>query len=176
MEMRCAYDSMVKIEDLLLNPRNPNKHDKKQIRLIAKILQHQGWRRPVIVSNQSGLVVCGHGRIEAAKLNKWVEVPVDYQDYNNEDDEYADMVADNAIANLARLDMKMINEDFVNLNPELDLELLGIDNFKIDLNEDEIQEVKEKKYILELEFPDEQAMKDEYSNLCSQGLIVRVKR
>lgn len=67
----------------------------------------------------------------AAKLNGWSIVPVDRQDYATEADEYADMVADNKIAELSETDLSMVNEGALALPEDFDLELLGIPDFKI---------------------------------------------
>lgn len=75
---------MVPVEEIIPNPRNPNKHPKKQIELLAKIIKAQGWRAPITVSNRSGFIVRGHARLEAAKLLGLTECPVDFQDYENE--------------------------------------------------------------------------------------------
>jgi DNA modification methylase len=131
MQINCAHDELVDIDLLTPNPRNANKHPEKQIKLLAKIMKHQGWRSPVVVSRRSGFIVKGHGRLEAAKLNGWDTIPVDHQEYANEADEYADMVADNKIAELADTDLSMVLEDVLNLGPDFDLDLLGIPDFKL---------------------------------------------
>ena len=84
-----------------------------------------------MVSKLSGFVIKGHGRLEAAKLNGWTEVPIDLQDYASRDDELADMVADNQIAELATSDLQMIQEIALELGPGFDLDLLGIIDFKV---------------------------------------------
>ena len=86
------------------NPDNPNRHSAHQISLLASIIQEQGWRAPITVSKRSGLVVRGHGRLEAALLLGLTQVPVDEQEYESEADELADLVADNRLAELAELD------------------------------------------------------------------------
>lgn len=123
---------MVPVADLQAHPKNRNKHPKDQIDRLAKILDYQGWRYPVKVSKQSGFVTAGHGRIEAAKVNGWAEVPVNFQDYENEEMEYADVQADNAIASWAELDLSGINTDLAELGPDLDIDLLGIKEFSMD--------------------------------------------
>ncbi len=109
MEIKCAYDELIAIEKLKPNPKNPNKHPPKQIELLAKIIGKTGWRSPIVVSNLSGFIVRGHGRLEAAKLAGFKKVPVDYQDYINAKQEMADLVADNRIAELAEIDMPKLN-------------------------------------------------------------------
>jgi hypothetical protein len=132
MKVECAFTGMRDTETLIPHPRNPNKHPDNQIKLLAKIMNHQGWRHPIIVSERSGFVISGHGRLEAAKINGWGQCPVDIQKFKNEADEYAHMVADNKIAELADTDLSMVNEDVMGLGPDFDLELLGIPDFVIE--------------------------------------------
>lgn len=132
MEIKCAHTEIVDIDTLVPNPKNANKHPENQIKLLAKIMKHQGWRNPVVVSKRSGFVIKGHGRIEAAKLNGWTECPVDMQEYANEADEYADLIADNKIAELAETDLAMVNRDVMDLGPDFDLDLLGIPDFIVE--------------------------------------------
>lgn len=141
---------MVSISSLKSHPDNRNKHPKEQIERLAKILEHQGFRYPVKVSKRSGFVTSGHGRIEAAKLKGWTEVPVSFQDYESEAQEYADVQADNAIASWAELDLSGITADIGILGPEFDLDMLGLKDFTIEIagvegqcDEDEVPEVKE---------------------------------
>lgn len=152
MVINCGYKGLVPIAKLKPHPKNRNIHPEDQIRRLADILKYQGWRYPVKVSNQSGYVTSGHGRIEAAKLNGWSDIPVDYQDYDNEDQEYADLTADNAIASWAELDLSGINTDLGDLGPDFDIDLLGIKNFELDIlppepqcDEDEVPESVEPK-------------------------------
>lgn len=143
--VHCSSDAIVDISSLVPHPRNPNKHPEDQVKLLAKIMRHQGIRRPIVVSKRSGFIVIGHGRREAAILNGWDKYPVDYQDYDSEAMEYADMVADNKIAELAEVDLSMVGEDFIKFGEDFDSDLLGIPDFEIEnadpLGEDEEDEV-----------------------------------
>jgi DNA modification methylase len=144
MEVRCLFDKLVKISDIKSHPKNRNVHPKSQIKRLAKILNYQGWRYPVKISKLSGCVTSGHGRIEAAKLNGWNQVPCNFQNYESEEQEYSDVQADNAIALWAEMDKKLIIED-IKLLQSLDVELLGFEEFNIpdlekDKKEDEVPE------------------------------------
>jgi DNA modification methylase len=124
----CAHDAVLAIDQLKPNPANPNKHPPEQIRLLAKIIKAQGWRNPIVVSNRSGLITKGHGRLDAARVLKTDTAPVDYQDYASEQEELADMVADNRIAELAEADRAMLRELAEHLDDgAFDMELLGFD-------------------------------------------------
>lgn len=127
--IHCSCDKVMKIDELMPHPRNPNKHPDEQIKLLAKIMKQQGVRRPIVVSKRSGFMVIGHGRRQAALLNGWDSFPVDFQDYESEAMEYADMVADNKIAELAEVDMPMVIDDIVKFGEDFDHDLLGIPDF-----------------------------------------------
>jgi DNA modification methylase len=120
-EVHCAHDELVELSRLTGNPRNPNTHPKAQIELLAKIICTAGWRAPITVSTRSGLVVRGHGRLAAARLLGVATAPVDYQDYESEASEWADLVSDNRLAEMAEMDFTSLAELLA------DLELTGID-------------------------------------------------
>lgn len=81
------------------------------------------------MSTLSGLFVRGHGRLMAAKLAGCSHVPVDYQHYNNEAEELADLIADNRLAELADIDSIILAEIFQELDlSDLDLDLTGYIN------------------------------------------------
>ena len=126
MDFLCAYDKLEDIAKLVENPRNPNKHTDKQIDLLSKIMLAQGFRRPIVVSKRSGFVVCGHGRLAAAKKLGLDKVPVDYQDYPSEAAEWADMVADNKIAEMASMDDMAVAKLLAECSSSMDLELFGM--------------------------------------------------
>jgi len=142
MIVHCLHDALVSVKELKPNPLNRNSHPKDQIERLAKILEYQGWRYPIKVSKRSGLITSGHGRLEAAKLLKWKEVPVSFQDYDSEEQEYADTVSDNSIASWSELDLSGINSDLTDLGPDFDIDLLGINNFTLDASE-KIEEVNQ---------------------------------
>lgn len=53
-------------------------------------------------------------------------MPVDYQNYTNEAEEYADLVADNRIAELAEIDNKLLADIFADIDTgEIPMELTG---------------------------------------------------
>lgn len=124
---------LVNVKDIKLNPANRNKHSDEQIDRLCKIIEYQGFRAPLIVSNRTGMLVAGHGRLMAAKKLKLKEVPVMHQDFIDSDQEYAAMVSDNAIASWSELDLSGINADIGDLGPEFNIDLLGIKNFEIDV-------------------------------------------
>ena len=127
-----------------------------------KIIKSQGWRKPITVSKRSGFVVSGHGRLLAAVMLKTDKVPIDFQDYATEAEEYADLVADNRIAELSEIDDNLLSEilgeikDYEDFNFELtgyaDHDLEEILN-SIDFGEETETEAVEDDY--EVELPEE---------------------
>ena len=124
----CAHTRLADPDSLKPNPANPNRHSAHQIQLLASIIQEQGWRNPITLSKRSGLIVRGHGRLEAALLIGCEVVPVDEQDYASEAEELADLLADNRLAELAELDedeLKRLIKSIQESDPTFDLELTG---------------------------------------------------
>lgn len=122
----CAHDEIIDIEKAVPNPRNANQHPKKQLELLAKIIKGTGWRNAITISTRSGFVVKGHGRLAAASMLGAEKVPVEYQNYESEAAEHADMVADNRIAELAETDTTMLADILTELDTgEIDLEMTG---------------------------------------------------
>ena len=121
----CVFDEIIPVKDLKPNPKNPNKHPRDQVELLARVIEARGWRQPVKVSTRSGLIVSGHGRYEAALL-LGCPVPVDFQSYASDEDELADLLADNRIAEMAEMDNAMLQDLFAELDAsDFDIGLTG---------------------------------------------------
>ena len=143
-DVYCAHSQMVEIEKVIPNPRNPNKHSEKQIALLSKIIAAQGWRAPITVSTRSGFIVRGHGRLLAARKLGLVEVPVDYQAYETEAAEWADLIADNRLSELSETDELLLKDLLQELGTsELDLELTAYTADEIDQMLGSAKEVQE---------------------------------
>lgn len=124
----CAYDDIVDIDTLKPNPQNPNKHPEAQIKMLAHIISEQGWRAPITISRRSGCIVRGHARRLSGLSSGTKYAPVEWQDYESDSAEMADLIADNRIAELAVLDEQAIAELLAELNANtegLDAELTG---------------------------------------------------
>jgi ParB-like chromosome segregation protein Spo0J len=129
----CRYDEAVDIDKITGHPRNPNKHSDEQIALLAKIIKSSGWRNPICVSNRSGFVIKGHGRLMAARVLGASLAPVEYQDYESEAAEYNDLIADNRIAELAERDMSIIKDLLEELDTGAnDMDLTGYTEAEIE--------------------------------------------
>lgn len=143
MKINCSYDKLVEPHKLVPHPKNPNRHPEDQIKRLSEILDYQGQRSPIVVDKQTGFVVVGHGRLEAAKLLGAERVAVNYQQFLDEAQLYSHMIADNAISEWSRLDLVSINHDFVEYGPDLNVDMLGLENFKVEPLDAEVKNTNE---------------------------------
>jgi hypothetical protein len=126
VKIRCAYNAIKDIAEIVPHPQNPNQHPTHQIKLLAKIIAFQGWRSPIVVSKRSGFVTKGHGRLAAAKILGLSAVPVDFQEYDSEAQEMADIYADNQIASYAEMNEELIKATLAEFDTgEIPLEMFG---------------------------------------------------
>lgn len=138
--IHCKYDKLMKARDVakIFNPRNPNSHSPEQLKEIKSVLEYQGIREAFRINKATGFLNVGHGRTMAGMEENW-DIPVVFQEYENEAQAYADMVADNALASWAVLDLGKIRTDLVEFGPEFDIGLLGIMNFELDPQMSEVK-------------------------------------
>lgn len=180
MIVHCKYDALVERRALKPHPKNRNEHPEEQIARLAQILRYQGLRAPIVVSKLSGYIVKGHGTCEAAWLNGWNEVPVVYQEFETEEQEYSFVQSDNAIASWADLNLKGIGEDITDFGPDFDIELLGIKDFVIE-PADKFEEPKPEpedvaQFIVAIECTDETQMEALFNEMQDRGLKCRLIR
>lgn len=152
----CAFDEIVDISALKPNPRNPNSHPDSQLKLLAEVIKKTGWRASITVSTLSGYIVKGHGRLYAAQIAGFKNVPVEYQSFKNEDEELSALLADNKLAELAEIDTEKLSEIFRDFEFE-DLSLTGYSQDEYSallddileeesLNDDEVPELSENNF------------------------------
>ena len=126
----------VLLDDIKLNPKNRNKHSQDQIKQLGETIKYQTFREPGTVSKQSGFLVAGECRYWAAKKIGLKEMPVMFQDFESEDQEYAHGIADNALAMWARIDYSAINDDLANIDGlNFDYQMLGIEGFELNASD-----------------------------------------
>lgn len=128
---------LIAVDDLKPRPNNRNHHPQDQLDRLAMVFKSNGFRNPIIVSNRSGQIVCGTGRYLAALRAGLKEVPVIYQDYDSDAQEYAHHVADNGLSLWSELDLAGISNDLGDLGPDFDIDSLGLKNFALDFAEKE---------------------------------------
>jgi ParB-like chromosome segregation protein Spo0J len=141
MEIKATSIVMVPINKIIPNDKNNNIHTEEQKRYARKIFDYQGFRAPLLISNRTGKLVAGHLRLEIAKEKGVKELPCMYQDFDSEEQEYAHLTADNALAAQSSLDFGQINADILEFGP-FDIELLGIKDFVIEPLEGKLPELE----------------------------------
>jgi DNA modification methylase len=127
-----------RIDELRLNPKNPRLHSARQIRQIARSIEAFGFNVPVLVDAHFE-VIAGHGRVMAARLLGWNEVPIIRLDHLSEDQAKAFMIADNRLTENSLWDERILAEQLKELSVlELDfsLEVTGFEMGEIDLRID----------------------------------------
>jgi DNA modification methylase len=118
------------------NERNARTHSGKQIRQIANSIQRFGWTYPILV-DESGFVIAGFGRYQAAKLLGLRETPVIVKSGLSDAEKRALALADNKIAANSGWDRVQLATELGELAvllPEcnLDLEITGFEPAEID--------------------------------------------
>jgi DNA modification methylase len=127
----------ISIEAIRPNPRNPRTHSKKQIKQIAASIKKFGFLNPLIVDD-ANMVLAGHGRFEAARLEGLTHVPILRFDHLTEAQKRAYVIADNKIAEQAGWDREILAielGELVDLLPAegFDVSLTGFEAPEIDL-------------------------------------------
>lgn len=136
MIIKANYIKIVEIDSIIINPENNNNHPREQIEQLKKIIKYNGFRNPLTISNRTGFLNCGEARLISAKELGMTHLPVMFQDFDSEAEEYAHMTADNAIQQQSILDFKKINEKFPEFGPDFDIDNLGIKDFGMDWHSD----------------------------------------
>ncbi len=120
--------------------RNARTHSRKQIQQIAKSIERFGFTNPVLISD-SGEIIAGHGRVEAAKLLKMERVPTLRLSHLSEAERRAYILADNKLAQNAGWDQEILALELQGLvDLDFDVDLTGFGLAEIDMILDEARE------------------------------------
>ena len=126
---------MISIDALKPCKNNARTHSKKQIAQIGRSIRELGFNNPVLV-DKSNTIICGHGRVSAAKDQGMAEVPTICLDHLSETEIRAYMLADNKLAEKAGWDEEILRIEFQNflaMDLNFDLTQTGFDTPEIDL-------------------------------------------
>ena len=116
-----------KIEDLIPYANNSRTHSDAQIAQIAASIREFGFKVPIVVDGDNGIIT-GHGRVLAARKLGMTEVPaVDGSDLTDTQ-KRAYVIADNKIALNAGWDEELLALEIQNLKDlSVDISLLAFD-------------------------------------------------
>jgi DNA modification methylase len=121
-----------KVSNLLPYARNARTHSDTQIEQIAQSIQEFGFNNPVLIDENDG-IIAGHGRVLAAYLLNWDEVPCIPLSHLSERQRRAYRIADNQIALNSGWDFdKLSSEISYLLTSDFDISLIGFDEQWID--------------------------------------------
>lgn len=119
---------------LKVHPESPYRHSEYQVELLTQVVRENGWRNPVVVTaRDNATIIKGRLLYEAALANGWKKIPVETQEYATEDEELADMIADNRVTAMSEMDSFLL-ADTVEKISELggSLESTGYDQSILD--------------------------------------------
>ena len=113
------------IADLKPYEKNPRTHSAGQVEQIRKSIREFGFTNPILV-DEDGLIVAGHGRLQAAQAEGLLELPAIVLDGLTPAQKRALVIADNQIAVNAGWDADLLREQLESLQEEhFDLSLVG---------------------------------------------------
>jgi len=123
---------MVRIDKLIPYARNARTHSDEQISQIAGSIKEFGFTNPVLIDDQNG-IIAGHGRVMAARILAYSEVPCIRLSHLSETQRRAYILADNRIALNSGWDESMLALELTELNIDgFNLGLLGFNEAEID--------------------------------------------
>jgi DNA modification methylase len=125
----------LQISDLKPNPRNARLHSKKQLHQIAASIREFGFNS-IVVIDEDGVILVGHGRVEAAKLAGLSTLPVLRITHLTAEQKVGFSLADNKVALNADWDLeqvKLLLRELSALELNFDLEVTGFETAEIDL-------------------------------------------
>ena len=122
------------VDDLKANPRNARTHNPRQVEQIAASVREFGWITPIVV-DEDGVVLAGHGRLQAARLLGLTGVPTVQVKHLTAERKRAFMLADNRLAELAGWDESLLTielKELSDLNIDFDFEVTGFGTVDLD--------------------------------------------
>ena len=119
------------VDELIPYARNSRTHDKEQVSQIMASIKEFGFTNPILIDD-TGTIIAGHGRVQAAQKLNLDTVPTICLDYLTDAQKKAYVIADNRLALNAGWDFDMLKVELEDLNDlEFDVSLLGFDDKEI---------------------------------------------
>jgi len=113
-------------------PGNPRCHPESQIVALMKSIR-RFWTNPILV-DETGTILAGHGRLEAARRLAMTEVPTVTVSGLSDSDKRAVVIADNRLPEQAVWDFDLLRGHFQDLvKLDFDVELTGFSTGEVDL-------------------------------------------
>ncbi len=123
------------ISTLHFDPRNARVHSKPQIKQIARSIESFGFNVPVLI-DEAGKIIAGHGRMMAAQLLGWQEVPTISLAHLTPAQARAFAIADNKLTDNSTWDERLLAEslqELTSLELDFSIEATGFTMAEIDI-------------------------------------------
>lgn len=112
-------------------PNNPRTHPEAQVAKLAELMKRWGVDQPIVV-DEKGVILKGHGRLEAAHRAGFEEFPVVQHLGLSADEKRAMRIADNQVALLSSWDEDLLRGEVHELSHSgFDIGLLGFRNAEL---------------------------------------------
>src|SRR6516165_11609433 len=127
------------VSELKEFPGNPRRHPERQIAALMKSIRRV-WTNPILV-DETGTILAGHGRWEAARHLGMTKVPTVTVGGLTDAEKRAVVIADNRLPEQAVWDFDLLRGHFQELiKLDFDVELTGFSTGEIDLMMDGAQQ------------------------------------
>lgn len=115
------------------HPRNARTHTKEQIAKLADAIRTFGFNSPILI-DATNQIICGHARVEAAKLLGMSLVQAIRIEHLSDSQIRAYIIADNKLAELAGWDIEILGQELQFLmEVDIDATVTGFETPEIDL-------------------------------------------
>lgn len=99
--------AMCQLDKIIPYANNPRTHSDAQVDLLARSMMDEGVTMPILV-DESGIIIAGHGRLLAAKKNRFSEYPIVVARGWPEEKKRAARIRDNQISLLSGWDVTLL--------------------------------------------------------------------
>ncbi|WP_349510041.1 DNA methyltransferase [Bradyrhizobium sp. AT1] len=123
------------LAELKPNPANARRHSRKQLHQIAASIREFGFNS-IVVADEEGMILVGHGRVEGARMAGLERVPVLRVGHLTAEQKIAFSLADNKIALNSDWDMDQLRvlwRELMGVEVNFDVEVTGFETAEIDL-------------------------------------------
>lgn len=174
--------SEIEVSKLIPYINNARTHSESQINQIAASIKEFGFRNPILVDGENG-IIAGHGRVMAAKKLGLTTIPyIDCSDLT-EAQKKAYIIADNKIALNAGWDEELLKLELEDIEvSDIDMELLGFSDEELkrligvedaDTEEGEITDDGNRNLLL-VEFINESELQKIFEELKERGFECKI--
>lgn len=177
--------TMRDVQSLIPYAKNPRTHSETQIEQIVASIERFGFTNPILLDGESN-IIAGHGRLAAAIKIGMSEVPCIDLGGLAPEEKRAYIIADNQLAMNAGWDMQILAAEIQQLAHDgIDVSLLGFTDKEMDLIErmgarmdeegaDPSGTIGGDRFLLMIEFQNEQDQQKVFTELTKRGLAVKV--